>query len=283
MNEPDSTRLNCLFWNLNRKDRGELICDLVKERDIAVLILAETGEEPLLPQLQERVEAEFFEPASEILRLKIIARNSSLLLKEVYADTGKRLTMRSLLIDQKEILFAAVHLVSKQNWDDRDQAAEVCVLAHQIRDQEKRRGHSRTILLGDLNMNPFDPGVVQATGFHAAMTKTTALSESRVVQGREYPFFYNPMWGFFGDRTPGPPGTHYYRGGHVSYDWNIYDQVLIRPEAFPWFDDTIEIVTKVGEIDLLKKNGQPDPNVGSDHLPIIFGLKCPRMESSHVE
>ena len=169
------------------------------------------------------------------------------------------------------------------NWDDRDQAAEVCELAHQIRTLETRRGHARTILLGDFNMNPFDPGVVQAAGFHAAMTKAIASTESRVVQGREYPFFYNPMWGFFGDRTPGPPGTHYYRAGHVSYDWNIYDQVLIRPQAFPWFDDKIEIVTKIGEVDLLKKNGQPDPDVGSDHLPITFGLRGTQMESSNVE
>ena len=114
MNEAHSERLKCLFWNLNRQDRGELICDLVKEQGIGILILAEYGEEePLLQQLQEKVDAEFFEPDSEILKLKIIAKSSSLLFREVYADLSKRLTIRSLLIDQTEMLLAAGHLVRK--------------------------------------------------------------------------------------------------------------------------------------------------------------------------
>lgn len=60
-------------------------------------------------------------------------------------------------------------------------------------------------------MNPFDEGVVKAAGLHAMMTKATANERFRTVQGREYPFFYNPMWGFFGDRTDGPAGTFHYR------------------------------------------------------------------------
>lgn len=130
-------------------------------------------------------------------------------------------------------------------------------------------------------MNPFDSGVVQASGFHGVMTKAIASKRSRKVLSREFPFFYNPMWGFFGDRTPGPPGTHYFRDKHVSFEWNIYSQVLIRPDALPWMDDTIEIVDHVGEVNLLTKQGIPNRNVGSDHLPLVFGLKVPSQEKSH--
>ena len=81
------------------------------------------------------------------------------------------------------------------------------------------------------------------------------------------------MWGFFGDRTDGPPGTYYYRhGGHLSYDWNIFDQLLIRPDALPWFHGDVEIVSRIGEVNLLGSDGRPDAEVGSDHLPIVFRL-----------
>lgn len=103
------------------------------------------------------------------------------------------------------------------------------------------------------------------------MAKSIANAGSRKIQGQRYPFFYNPMWGFFGDRTPGPAGTiHYRHSGHVSFFWNIFDQILIRPDALPWFDDTIEIVSRIGDINLLTASGYPDPEIGSDHLPIVF-------------
>jgi hypothetical protein len=93
------------------------------------------------------------------------------------------------------------------------------------------------------------------------------------VDGTEYPFFYNPMWGFFGDRTPGPPGTFHYRhSGYLSYDWNMFDQVLVRPDVLPWFRGDVEIVTNVGETELTRLNGRPNPAVGSDHFPIVFRL-----------
>jgi hypothetical protein len=81
------------------------------------------------------------------------------------------------------------------------------------------------------------------------------------------------MWGFFGDRTQGPPGTLYYRhSGHLSYEWNIFDQVLIRAEALPWFADDVEIVTRIGDTDLRGRGGRPNQEIGSDHFPIVFRL-----------
>ncbi len=95
----------------------------------------------------------------------------------------------------------------------------------------------------------------------------------RQVQAQSYKFFYNPMWSHFGD-IGGPPGTYYYdRSENFNLFWNVFDQVLIRPELLREFrNETVKIVATVAGKSLLAPNGQPDKRAGSDHLPILFAL-----------
>jgi hypothetical protein len=72
---------------------------------------------------------------------------------------------------------------------------ECTELARTIGDEERHAGHSRTIVVGDFNMNPFEKGLVGASGLRATMARTVAERASRVIQGKPYSFFYNPMWG----------------------------------------------------------------------------------------
>lgn len=123
-------------------------------------------------------------------------------------------------------------------------------------------------------MDPFEDGVIQANGLHAARTRRLAQRESRIVQGREWPFFYNPMWGHLGDCQGGPPGTYYYESAeHVTMFWHAFDQVLIRPHLLPIFrNETLQVLTDDGTVSFLGGRGTPDPKVASDHLPIVFSL-----------
>jgi len=97
-------------------------------------------------------------------------------------------------------------------------------------------------------MNPFEDGIVGTIGLHAVMSQSIAMGNSRTVQGVDYPFFYNPMWGHFGDRNAGPDGTYYRSSAeHVNYFWNIFDQVLIRPELIDVFaKDELQILDHDG-------------------------------------
>ncbi len=124
-------------------------------------------------------------------------------------------------------------------------------------------------------MNPFEHGMVAASGLHSVMSRETAKRETRVVQGREYPFFYNPMWGHLGDRMSTTAGSYYYENAeHVNYFWNLFDQVLIRPELAIRFDSSdLKIVTAIGEGSLVRTDGRPDKNRFSDHLPVVFDLE----------
>ncbi len=93
--------------------------------------------------------------------------------------------------------------------------------------------------------------------------------------GKEYPFFYNPMWRHYGDYTDQPPGTYYYtKSDHVCYFWNIFDQVLLRPSLLDyWEDERLRILTDDGVNKFLSKSaGLPGGRERSDHLPILFKI-----------
>src|SRR5438309_1508473 len=123
-------------------------------------------------------------------------------------------------------------------------------------------------------MNPFEDGVVEARGLHAVMARQTAQNRSRTIQARRYHFFYNPMWGFFGDATEGPPGTCYYaRTEQGVFFWNMFDQVLVRPDLLPYFrNEDLKIITGDGRTSFLSRKGLPKRSVVSDHLPVLFKL-----------
>lgn len=187
-----------------------------------------------------------------------------------------RLTIRRVqLPGLTEILLAINHFPSKVHWDRSSQAAHCFELAESIRKVENQVGHSRTVLVGDLNMNPFEDGLVSASALHGVMTRDIAAKGTRTVQGKEFPFFYNPMWSLLGDASPGPAGTFYqWRSEQTVFFWNMFDQVLIRPDLLRRFaNERVEIVESDGETSFLSSHGNvPDDSVASDHLPLLFKL-----------
>jgi hypothetical protein len=58
-------------------------------------------------------------------------------------------------------------------------------------------------------MNPFETGLVAASGLNATMARKIAEKKERTVNARSFPFFYNPMWSLLGDASDGSPGSYY--------------------------------------------------------------------------
>ena len=264
-----------LFWNLKKLARAEILATLSKEHEIDVLILAEydIDDDELTSQLKQATGRTYNKPWNESAKIHIFSRFESPQIEAVFDDNSGRLTVRRLKMGREAVLLAAVHLVAKVNWDEDEQRAELQTLAHDLSRVEDDEGHRRTVLVGDFNMNPFEKGMISSHGIHAVMTRQVASKRSRQISGRQYEFFYNPMWGFFGDTTSGPAGTHYFRKSTPDiYFWNIFDQVLIRPALLNRFEGDVEIIETSGDHQLLSKSGIPDQQIGSDHLPIRFSL-----------
>jgi len=269
--------LSLLFWNINNKLIQDRIANLALGYELDIIILIESSISPavLLTSLnKDEVSTYHYAPSLGCKRVDIFTRFSNRFLTTILETD--RLTIRNLTLPGLvDVLLAATHFPSKLHWDEASQGFQCVELSRIINEAEQLTGHSRTVLVGDFNMNPFEDGVVSASGLHSVMTRNIAQKGTRIVQATKHPFFYNPMWGFFGDNKPGPPGTYYYESSvQKVFFWNIFDQVLIRPDLLPLFDnDNIKILESDGETSLLSNSGIPDSKNASDHLPILFHLR----------
>jgi hypothetical protein len=272
-----------LFWNINKKPLLKEIVSLCRTYDVDILILAElaSSEFELLSAINinnERVYLALFNNLSN--RIKFFFRYPSNTIEPV-SDEGGYISIRRVSPPiGNDILVAGVHLSSKLHMKEYDQTLQAVRIAKIIREAEVKVGHERTIVIGDLNMNPFEVGVVGADCFHAVMDQKIARKRSRTVQGEKKLFFYNPMWGKMGDTSPEPPGTYFYSdSSYVNYFWNTFDQVLLRPDLLNFFNpQNLKIISEIDAKSLLTRNNQIS-TVYSDHLPVIVKLDIERADN----
>jgi exonuclease III len=265
--------LSFLFWNIDNKPVGSTIASIAEEKNIDIIILAECDAvDRILVAINKSPNGYELAASPGCDKIKIFTRFSNKFVRPIVESANS--TIREITLPEKEkFLMAATHLPSKIYWDSSSQVAKCYELSQEIRLAEKQAGHERTILVGDFNMNPFEDGMLSAAGLHAVMSRDIAIRGKRKIQSAEYSFFYNPMWSFFGDLSDGPPGTYFYqRAVDVVCFWNIFDQVLLRPELIPLFrKGDLEILSDGGETSLMRK-GVPNRSKFSDHLPILFRL-----------
>jgi endonuclease/exonuclease/phosphatase family metal-dependent hydrolase len=272
---------NFLFWNTNGKPIVNEVASACLENAVDILILAEfeSGVEKLLLALNKDSEQVYFEqPFNLSDRLKFVTRYPVDTVQSLRDGQGFAARLIKPPVGVEVLLFA-VHLPSKLHRSAEEQTLFSVRLSQAIRECEEQVGHANSLIIGDLNMDPFDDGMVAADGLHGVMDKSLARTGGRTVDGERRPFFYNPMWSRLGDETAGPPGTYFYRGGQLSRFWHTFDQILLRPSILPYYSASkLKVVTKVGDRDLVA-NGRIDGSV-SDHLPILVGLSIEYEESN---
>ncbi len=277
--------ISFLFWNLmgrqetNRTVRRETLRDhliqMLATSNIDVFLFAESPFEPIdfTAALNAANAGDFHLPASYGSRLQLYTRLPPGAVMDQFNNCDGRLTIRRLTTPSRtEILLEILHFQSQLAWKPEEQALQATVTQREISETEDRVGHRRTVLVGDFNMNPFDLGMAGAQALNAVMTRELVQQEERTVAGQTYRFFYNPMWGHFGDRTPGPAGTYFYpSAGPGSVYWNMFDQVLLRPALMNSLAE-LRILDSDGQGTLLTERGRPRASTASDHLPILFRL-----------
>jgi hypothetical protein len=268
--------LTFMFWNL-KQARRNILNNLVRTHKVDVLMLTEC---PMLPAtvleaLNQRT-SDFYYVPTDCAKIAVYTRFSDQYLLPVRSHADFTIA-RLALPTRQEILVCIVHFPSKSRYSPADQQGYASRFSDIVADAEEEVGHTRTLLVGDLNMNPYEDGVVTATGLHAVMTREIAHRRPRRVKFESNAHFYNPMWRHFGERAEGHAGTYYYSAPKTRADfWNIYDQVLLRPALLSHFrDEELHILHQdaTAKVSFLTDRGLPDSASVSDHLPIVFVLR----------
>jgi hypothetical protein len=275
--------LSFIFWNVMRRPLGVRIARLAKNTVADIIIVAECDDPGgVLDALNKSTGGNY--------HLTSMVQDDALIQKEKlcvfsalprgsmitrFDNPAQRLTIRQLKIQGSvgDVIVAIAHLPSQFNWSRAAVDAYAGEISRDIIRVEQDLGHQRTVLVGDINLNPFDTGLVGSFAMNAVSTRHIARRGKREVQGKEYPFFYNPMWAHFSDRTVGPAGTYFLRSPDpTEHYWNILDQVLLRPELMDRLND-LRIQETDGDQTLVTDEGVPDTVNGSDHLPLFFSLE----------
>jgi hypothetical protein len=267
-----------LFWNVMHHDLRALVASAVIERDVDILLLAESGvsDGDMVAALNTATGRSYAALSLASDKVRVFTRLKRTQWRRRQTDAlSARMAIWSVAVgNHPGILVAAAHFVSKNNTSPGEQAMLAVELSKEIIRVEEAVGHERTVVVGDLNMNPFEDGLIGAPALHAVMTRQLAGRVERTVQGKAYRFFYNPMWGFWGDRTGGPPGTYYHRSATVGdLFWHMFDQVLLRPALMNLLHDLAILDTIQGQRLLSHPAGLPRAATHSDHLPVAFRLK----------
>ncbi|ADG69436.1 Endonuclease/exonuclease/phosphatase [Planctopirus limnophila DSM 3776] len=269
--------LNFGFWNTYRKSLVEPVIEWVHEFELNIVLLAEStlSSQSLAEMLSISSGQVWSYPKNPIRRFCVAYREPLLSFEPVYVDRSERAPLLELRTGHETLLIALVHLPSLLHRDETDQDIIISDLISRIDEQEKFAGHSRTMVIGDFNLNPFSRQVIGANGLHATMSRQLVKKGSRTVDGNERKMFYNPMWRFLGDDGEHPPGTHFYRSSTSNaYFWHVFDQVLLRNELTDRLVD-LKIITKLNSFSLLNDSGQPDRENFSDHFPVVLKLASP--------
>lgn len=176
--------------------------------------------------------------------------------------------------EPREFYIWFVHLKSPHgSWKSQSVQDREAGLLRKAIDQQSKFV-TDTVVIGDFNMEPFSPAMVNPDKMNAVMCQRIAKKVSRLIDGDKCHFFYNPTWKLLGDQTSNnQPGTFYNGGdsGDSTY-WHMIDQALVRPDmiaAMP--TNGFRVLTHSGKSNLLTANDLIN-NTISDHLPIAIQL-----------
>ena len=265
--------MKILFWNTHKnKEIDPFIIDLTEQYSCDIIILAEyTGNINGLCNQLSLLQMDFYlwqSPACD--KIRIISKKCY---RNQLMQDEKRYCIFGVETAYGKYILTALHLPCKMYFEHPDIEFYARRIRNDIEHVEEKLGHRNSFVVGDFNVNPFENACINADCFHALPDRREAGKGYRTVEGVSFTTFYNPMWNLFGD-ADGVSGTYFYNKNQIRlYQWNIYDQVILRPDLTECFVfDSLKIIDHMKGNSILNKNGTPDRKI-SDHLPIYFEIR----------
>ena len=254
--------MNLLYWNLKANKNEKYIALLIREHSIDVAIFSEysgTDFDVLVHTLLSD-EYIFYSGYGGCEKVVMIAK------KAVRVEINReqsRYVLYSVNCDSFQYIIVGTHF---PNSDANDRKSIIRDLIADLREQERIRKHSNSIIIGDLNASPFDEELIQKDSFNAVLYKEVIRKKKEITyQRKKYRLLYNPILNYISEDNR-QYGSFYYTGGSKSLYWYCYDQVLMTRELMDDFKE-MEYCQSIGGKSLLREVC-PNESI-SDHLPLI--------------
>lgn len=319
-NKEGKMGITFLYWNVHNKGRQlmEMIAQIVDENQIDILALSELTLQKeeigdIISEVEKASGLYYFNATNkkdnDTWMYLFYRKNQSFALRSVkfeylldwrdivdrvdlpescyfskYQERNERMFFVKLEhAGDQSTLLVPIHFPSKGYASPKKQERLAEAFNNYIQFIERELKLSRTIVFGDFNMNPFEPGMVGYKGFHALPDRSLLDSEIKHLN-TPYPAYYNPGWSLLGDYSchkenesisakRQPSGSYFLRRGtDEDHYWYLFDQVIMRRDMIDEFDLTrYRLIKEVGGLSLLNRNLTPNTTY-SDHLPITFTL-----------
>ena len=266
--ESERSFLNILFWNLEKKNNVQYLTDCIKEWQIDLIVLSEY-ENLDIPFVLNDLNNDYWHVAGKggCDKITLIAQNK-------FAVNVKREQSRYVLysIEYNNVKFNLVgtHLQDRRNCDPSQRIAVIARLMNDLKNLEDSSKCKKSIIIGDLNSNPYDRELLQMNAFHAVLFKDVIKNaETRTVDGVKYRRLYNPILHFLSEDTKNY-GSFYDTRGSSSPTWHCLDQILVSKALV----DAIALLKYLREINgtSLISRKMPRKEI-SDHLPLVVQME----------
>ena len=155
-------RIGILFWNVAKQNVEDRIARIATKFGAQIIVLAESEMMPhRLTHALRNGSGETFKYLNTQCKRLAIATSINPRFIEFRFEADRYSIFELKLPLTKSYLVAAAHGPSKLYWKQEDQAHFVRSLSASVRDVEKGVGHSRTIVIGDFNLDPFENPMVE--------------------------------------------------------------------------------------------------------------------------
>lgn len=217
--------MKILFWNLGKNNNGNFLVNCILEHAIDIAILAEFNN-VCIPDVINNLDSKYthIESNGGCEKITLIASTD---VNAVIRREQTRYVLYSIKKNGFLFNLVGVHLQDRHNCDSSQRIAIAARLMNDLKNLEDSSKCKNSIVIGDLNANPYDNELLQMNSFHAVLFKEVIKSgETRTIDGVKYRRLYNPILHFLSEDTKNYGSFYDSRGGRTP-TWHCLDQILV--------------------------------------------------------
>lgn len=188
------------FWNLGKNDNSQYLAQCINERKIDFAILSEYENLNISYVLHKLNNKYRHIPGmGGCDKITMLALNDI----DVHIQREQtRYAMYSVEKDGIDLIIVGTHLQDRRNSDSAQRISTAGRLMNDLENLEKRKQCKKSVIIGDLNANPYDEELLQMNAFHAVLFKDVIkAAETRTIGGIRYRRLYNPILHFLSEDT----------------------------------------------------------------------------------